>query len=155
MEWERLPNQMLRSERTLPNGIAFGAKVIPAPEGVRMSLWLRNGTSTNLTDLRVQICVMLKGASGFAQQTADNKLIAKPYVACHTPDRSRWVITAWAPCDRPWTNPPVPCLHSDPKFPDCPPGETKWLRGWLSFYQGTNIQAELRRLDTLDWRSRP
>jgi hypothetical protein len=29
---------------------------------------------------------------------------------------------------------------------DCPPGETRSVRGWLSFYEGTDIDAELKRL---------
>ena len=45
----------------------------------------------------------------------------------------------------------MPCLHSDPKFPDSAPGESKRLRGWLSFYQGTNVQAEFDRILKLDW----
>ena len=28
-----------------------------------------------------------------------------------------------------------------------PPGETKRVRGWLSFYEGANIAAELKRLN--------
>jgi hypothetical protein len=44
-------------------------------------------------------------------------------------------------------------MHSDPQFPDCAPGETQRLRGWLSFYQGTDIDAELSRIRKLDWRT--
>jgi len=152
LEWRRNADGSLEIERTLPNKIAFGAKVIPGGEAVRMRLWLTNGTSETLRDLRVQNCVMLKGAKGFEQQTNDNKLFANPYVACKSADGRRWIITAWVPCHRPWANPPVPCLHSDPKFPDCAPGQTQHLRGWLSFYQGTNIQHELRRIDQTGWR---
>jgi len=47
----------------------------------------------------------------------------------------------------------VPCLHSDPKFPDCPPGQARRLTGWLSFYQGTNIAAELERIEKNGWRA--
>ncbi len=63
----------------------------------------------------------------------------------------RWIITAWESCHRPWANPPCPCLHSDPKFPDCPPGETRRLRGWLSFYEGKDLDAELRRIEQTGW----
>ena len=42
------------------------------------------------------------------------------------------MITAWEPCHRPWGNAKCPCLHSDPKFPDCAPGATQRLRGWLA-----------------------
>ncbi len=152
LEWNRRADGTLDFERTLPNGIAFGAKVVPMTNAVRMELWLKNGTDQPLSDLRVQNCVMLKGAQGFEPQTNDNKVFLKPYVACRSADGRRWIITAWEPCHRPWANPPVPCLHSDPKFPDCAPGETKRLRGWLSFYEGMDVEDEFKRIDGTGWR---
>jgi hypothetical protein len=152
LEWNRRGDGTLDLTRRLPNGLEFGAKVIPASEAVRMELWLTNGTGKALSDLRVQSCVMLKAASGFNEQTNANKIFSKPYVACQSVEGTRWIITAWDPCDRAWANAPVPCLHSDPKFPDCAPGETKRLRGWLSFYQGTNIDAEFKRIEQTGWR---
>jgi hypothetical protein len=139
-------------ERKLPNGIMFGCKVVPARDGVRMEQWLTNGTDRPLSDLRVQNCVMLKGAVGFDEQTDDNKLFSKPYVAGRNQAGDKWIITAWEPCDRAWGNAPCPCLHSDPKFPDCAPGKTERLRGWLSFYEGTEIEVELKRIDAVGWR---
>jgi hypothetical protein len=151
LEWNRRADGTLDLERRLPNGITYRAKVIPGVGAVRMELWLTNGTAAALSDLRVQNCVMLKGAEGFTALTNANKVFAKPYVACRSDDGARWIITAWEPCHRPWANPPVPCLHSDPKFPDCAPGQTQRLRGWLSFYQGTNIQAEFARIEQTGW----
>ncbi|PYJ56944.1 MAG: hypothetical protein DME24_20570 [Verrucomicrobia bacterium] len=152
LEWNRRADGTFDIERRLPNGIVFGAKVMPATNAVRMELWLTNGTKETLRDLRVQNCVMLKGAKGFDQQTNDNKVFSSPYVACRSVDGKRWIITAWAPCHRVWANAPVPCLHSDPKFPDCAPGETKRLRGWLSFYEGTDVEAEFHRIEKAGWR---
>jgi hypothetical protein len=152
-EWMRATDGSLASERKLPNGIQFAARVIPKPDHVAMTLKLINGTDSPLSDLRVQQCVMLKGAGGFTGQTNDNKLFEKPYIACQSDDGRRWIITAWAPCDRVWANAPCPCLHSDPKFPDCPARETRLLRGWLSFYEGRDIRAELRRIDATGWRT--
>jgi hypothetical protein len=152
LEWNRRADGSFDIERKLPNGIDFGAKVVPATSAVRMELWLKNGTRETLRDLRVQNCVMLKGAKGFEQLTNDNKVLSSPFVACRSADGKRWIITAWEPCHRPWANAPVPCLHSDPKFPDCAPGETRRLRGWLSFYEGTDIDAEFRRIDRTGWR---
>jgi hypothetical protein len=151
LEWHRRSDGALDVERELPNGIAFGAKVVPTKDAVRMELWLTNGTKETLTDLRVQNCVMLKGAAGFQQQTNENKVFSKPFIAGRSADGKRWVITAWEPCDRVWANPPCPCLHSDPKFPDCKPGETKRVKGWLSFYEGTDIEAEFRRISQRIW----
>jgi hypothetical protein len=152
LEWNRRDDGSLDVERRLPNGIRFGAKVVPSPQAVRMELWLTNGTKEKLSDLRVQNCVMLKGAAGFEGLTNDNKVFSGPYAACRSADGKRWVITAWEPLHRAWANPKCPCLHSDPKFHDCAPGETKRLKGWLSFYEGADIKAELRRIEQTEWR---
>lgn len=151
LEWNRHENGTFDCERTLPNGIVFHVTVVPGKDGVRMKMTLKNGTDKLLSDLRVQNCVMLKGAAGFTKQTNENKLFQKPWVACRSETGDHWIITAWEPCHRPWGNPPCPCLHSDPKFPDCPPGETRTLSGWLSFYTGPDIQAELKRLEKVAW----
>ncbi len=147
LEWNRRADGGFDVERALPNGIRFMSKVQPGRDGVRMELTLVNGTKEKLTDLRVQNCVMLKGAAGFTAQSNTNKVFAKPYVAVRDESGKRWIITAWEPCHRPWANPPCPCLHSDPKFPDAEPGATVRVRGWLSFFEGDDVQAEFRRLD--------
>jgi Zn-dependent protease len=154
LEWAR-EGDKLSVERRLPNGIRFGARIDPRPGEVRMELWLKNGTEQPLVDLRVQNCVMLKGAKGFSAQTNENKSIHAPYVAVHDESKRRWIITAWEPCDRPWANAPCPCLHSDPKFPDCAPGETVRVRGWLSFLDGPDLEAEVKRIEATGWRREP
>lgn len=151
-EWQIADDGSLTSRRQLPNGIQFGTRVVPGRESVRMEMWLTNCTSQQLTDLRVQNCVMLKAARGFEQQTGDNKLYRGPYAVCHSPDQQRWIITAWDPFHRAWGNEQCPCLHSDPQFPDCGPGQTQRLRGWLSFYEGTQIEGELERIEATGWR---
>jgi hypothetical protein len=70
-----------------------------------------------------------------------------PFAACRSEAGDRWVITAWKPSHRAWANPPVPCLHSDPKFPDTPPGKTSTLYGLVTFYVGTEIEKEFDRLE--------
>lgn len=153
-EWVRQEDGSLESERELPNGIRFGTRVSVVGNHVEMKQWLTNGTSETLTGLRVQNCVMLKGAPGFNQLTVENKVFRSPYSACRDSEKSRWVITAWDPCERTWGNERCPCLHSDPRFPDCPPGETVRLRGWLSFYQGTELEKEFERIEATGWRKR-
>lgn len=153
LEWHRRNDGTLDIERRLPNGIRFGTKVRPTATEVRMEMWLTNGSDQTLSDLRVQNCVMLKGAAGFAEQTNDNKVFKAPYAACRSADGKRWIISAWSPNHRAWGNAPCPCLHSDPKFPDCPPGVTRRLYGWLSFYEGTDIDAELARIEALGWQT--
>jgi len=153
LEWNRHEDGRLDITRVLPNGVAFGAKVTPSRTEVRMELWLRNDTTAALTDLRVQNCVLFRGASGFELPIGENKVRQSPYVACRDSSGKRWVITAWVPTHRVWDNPPCPCMHSDPKLPDCTPGETTRARGWLSFYEGTDLAAELRRIEASGWHS--
>jgi hypothetical protein len=153
LEWRRHDDGVLVTERALPNGIAFGTRVVPRGDHVAMEQWLTNGTTRALTDLCVQDCVLLKGARGFAAQTNTNKVIRKPYVACRSDDGRRWIMPAWEPCDRPWAKPPCQCLHSDPKFPDFPFGATVRVRGEVWFYEGTEIEAEPRRIERKGWRA--
>jgi hypothetical protein len=155
LEWQRGRDGTLDITRKLPNGISFGAKITPAREAVHMSLWLSNGTRAKLSDLRVQVCVLLKGAPGFEGQVKDNKVFSGPYAACRSADGRRWIATAWEPHQRNWANPQCPCVHSDPRFPDCAPGETQRLRGVLWFHEGKDIEGEIRRMDRTDWRKRP
>ena len=89
---------------------------------------------------------MLKGAPQFNRQTNDNKVFQPPFAAVHSVDGNRWILTAWERAGRVWGKALVPCMHSDPKFPDCAPGETQRLKGWLEFYEGRDIDAELERL---------
>jgi hypothetical protein len=37
----------------------------------------------------------------------------------------------------------VPCIHADPVFADCAPGETVRVRGRLWFFEGKDIEGEL------------
>jgi peptidoglycan/xylan/chitin deacetylase (PgdA/CDA1 family) len=151
LEWERTAEGRYRIERRLPNGVSFGLEAAPGKDGLRMELWLTNGSTEPLSNLRVQNCLMLKAAPEFADPAAQ-RVLARPYAACRSVRGDRWVITAWERCAAAWANPPCPCLHSDPQFPDCAPGQTQRLRGWLSFYQGSDIQAEFRRLDAAGWK---
>ena len=151
LEWKPQADGSWKMERRLPNGVVFGTQVRPTASAVRMRMWLTNGTQRLLTGLTVQNCIMLKGAPRFAEQTSDNKVLSEPYIACRNRDATRWIITAWEPCERVWANPPCPCMHSDPRFPDCKPGETVELHGWLSFYEGKDVHAEIRRIDAMNW----
>ena len=151
LEWQIDQDGTLHVERKLPNGVVFGTRIKPEQKALRMEMWLRNGSQETLRNLRVQNCLMLKGAPEFAARSAKDHVYASPYVACPSAQADRWVITAWKPCRRTWSNHSCPCLHSDPQFPDCAPGETKRLHGWLSFYQGDDIEAEFRRIDATGW----
>jgi hypothetical protein len=157
LEWQRRDDGTLFMERRLPNGITFSTRVIPDRGIVWFDQSLTNGTQETLNDLRVQNCVMLARARGFEEQTNDNKIIHSPYIAAHNKDRTRWIVTSFSPVHRPWANPPCPCIHSDPKFPDCPPGATRHVRGLITLFESRVGQDELlatlyKSLDALDWR---
>ena len=152
VEWNWDGDDRLKVVRELPNQVSFGAEVLPGKDAVRMELWIKNGTDETLTGLNVQNCVMLKGMPGFDQLTKKNKVFRKPYSACRDEAGQRWVITAWEQCVNAWGNTSSPCLHSDPQFTDCRPGETQRLRGWLSFYEGEDIEGEFDRIESLGWR---
>jgi hypothetical protein len=155
LEWQRLARGQLQLERKLPNGIVYRASVTPERYRVDMGLQLTNGTTEPLRDLRVQNCVMLARALGFEEQSNANKVFRAPYAACRSRDGKRWIITGWSPCHRSWGNEKCPCLHADPKFPDCAPGQSQVLRGVLWFYEGTDLDAELKRMEATGWERKP
>lgn len=138
-EWDRREDGGLRFECHLPNEIRFGALVRPANDGAEMKMWLCNGTDAALTELRTQVCIMFKGAEGFRAQTNENKNFEKPVGIARHSQRDRYILTAWKPCHVVWGNPLVPCLHSDPIFPDCAPGQTVYCYGVVVFYEGKDI----------------
>ena len=55
----------------------------------------------------------------------------------------------WEPLHRPWENPPVPCLHADPSFPDCLPGKTVHAKGIIAFHEGKGIRQQIAKLKAL------
>jgi hypothetical protein len=132
VDWVR-DGSGLRSEWTLPNQIGFGASIVPVEDRIEMELWLRNGTAEPLSKLRTQICVLLKGAAGFNQQTDSNKTFGKEVAGVRGSDVRHSILTQWERCGRTWGNKSCPCLHSDPVLPDCAPGETVRVRGKLWF----------------------
>ena len=101
-----------------------------------MELWLRNGTSQALSRLRTQICVLLKGAPDFREQSNANKIFGKTAAGVRSRSGSRRILTEWELCGRTWGNAQCPCLHSDPVLPDCAPGQTVRVTGRLWFADG-------------------
>jgi peptidoglycan/xylan/chitin deacetylase (PgdA/CDA1 family) len=147
VDWKRLPSGELEHEYRLPNGIQFGARVKPQADLVRLELWLENGTDETLTDLRAQICIMLAGATGFDYVSNEGKRLENGVAAAASTDGGRWVLVAFEDCVRPWANPPVPCIHSDPALADAAPGERVRVTGRLWFYEGSNPDNEIARIE--------
>jgi hypothetical protein len=131
VDWQRPRQDHLESRWTLPNGVAFGARIQPKDDQVEMELWLQNGTKEPLTHLRTQICVLLKESDGFNQQTNDNKTFGATVAEVRSSNASRRIRTEWEHCGRTWGNAACPCMHSDPVLPDCAPGETVRVSGRL------------------------
>lgn len=147
LEWQENSDGSIEMERTLPNGIRFKTKATPEGDQVHMEMSLHNGTTERLTGLRIQNCVMLRAAPGFTAQTSSNKRLDHPFAMARSEDGSRWIVSAWERCHRAWANPPVPCLHSDPQFPDLEPGQTATIRGWLGFYEGADPEPLLVKIE--------
>lgn len=122
----------LESGWVLPDTLDFGARVKPAAGNeIRMELWVTNKSAEPFTAMRSQICILLKRAKGFEQQTNDNKEFGKTTARVRSGRRA--IAVDWENCGRTWGNPRCPCLHSDPLLPDCRPGDTVRVRGRLWF----------------------
>jgi hypothetical protein len=144
LEWLQQGNK-LTLRRTLPNGISLCSTITWDEAQVSMHIELENGTRKKLSGLRVQVCTMLKGLTGFQSQQRLISLINGPLIAVKSVTDDRWLITGWTPLNRCWDNPPVPCIHSDPIFPDCEPGQKVAVTGRLWFYEGQEIQQALAK----------
>ena len=145
LEWKN-DDQGLAVSRRLPNGIVMTSEVTNVDDAAMMKISLTNGTKEKLTGLRVQVCTMLKGAVGFNVQEKLVTVVDGPIIAIKAEDKDQWIITAWKPLHRTWANPPVPCFHSDPIFPDCSPGETVSVSGGLWFYEGDDVKSAIKEL---------
>lgn len=154
LEWTRDKDGSLSLTREFPNRVKMFSRATMKTGGIRLEFGVVNNSDAPLTGLQVQMCGMLKGLNGFDQQTNANKLFASPFAACQSTDGKRWVILGFNKCVRAWGNPPCPCLHADPQVPDCPPGETRSVFGWISFFEGESIQKELERLKRIAFQDR-
>ena len=74
----------------------------------------------------------------------DNKIFRNPFVACRNAAGNRWIITAWENCKRTWGNAPCPACIRTRSSPTAPQRNQR-AHGWLSFYEGTDIDGELAR----------
>jgi len=146
VEWSRRADGSLAMMRTLPDGVAFGTRVTPGVGGAEFRAWVRNGSTEALRQLSAQVCVLLGRATGFADAAAGRRILEAPFAAAADASGRRWVITAWDGLNRVWQNPPVPCIHADPRWSDCPPGETREARGWVWFFEGADPVPEFDRL---------
>ena len=154
LEWTMHENSILACQRKLPNGIEFGTKVVPrkkfGPNGDVDQEWHQQtvvgSSSSKLCDAE---------GGGRIQPTDERQQALLGFLRRLQiePMATGGSSAHGIPSTDPGETPPVPCLHADPKFPDCDPGETQRLQGWLSFYEGTDIHQELRRIEATGWKS--
>ena len=144
--WRREQDDAWANEWELPRAVRLAVTVTPRRDGVRFELRGMNGGSAVVGPLRIEVCLLLRGATGFEALSNVNKRLQSPWAACRDQEGKRWVLTTWEPTGRCWGNPECPCLHVDPELPVIPPGETRTARGWLSFFQGTDAGPEIDRL---------
>ncbi len=142
-DWRRLESGGLANRWALPNGMAITASLQPRRLSVDMEVALENRTPNPVTGIQTQVCVMLKGAPGFNEQTLDNKVLRQPLAGVRGgPKNDRWIVTSWSNCNKVWANDRVPCIHSDAPLADCPPGQTVRITGRLWFSEGQEISDE-------------
>ena len=128
-DWARRGDGSLGSEWVFPDKVACGADVRLVDGEVRMNLWVRNGSRAPLTAMRSQVCVLLARAPEFAHAGT----YSQPRASVTSRDGRRRILTEWDDCQRVWGNERCPCLHSDPRLPDCAPGETVRQQGRIWF----------------------
>jgi len=149
-DWIKHPWGRLSNTWELPNKLVIGAEIIPGRTEVDLSLWLYNGTAdTTFSDLQTQICIMFKGAGDFNQLTNKNKKFEDPIAAVKAGEGDQWILTAWERCNHTWGNENCPCMHSDPAFPDCAPGDTVRVSGKIWFAEDENIKLEMEKASRL------
>lgn len=129
VDWEQDAAGALRSTWVLPDGVSFGASVELDGDDVLLALWLTNGSPAPVTDLRAQVCVLLKAAPGFHRQPEEPAAGRRASAMAG----SRTISIEWEQCWRTWANAACPCVHADPVLPDCAMGETVRVSGRLWF----------------------
>ena len=145
-DWQQSPAGGLQNQWTLPDQVQISSSILVDGTQVLMELSLHNQSDTPLTQIRSQVCIMLKGAPAFDRLSHDNKIFDDPVAAVRHEEKNYWILTAWKQTDRVWGNTEVPCLHVDPILPDCAPGETVRNRGLIWCVEGSDIHQKIREL---------
>lgn len=152
--WVTDSNGSLNNRRHLPNGVTIDSKILPIRHGVLLELSLSNEGEVPLRKLRAQVCVLLRGLSEFQEQSNDWTTLQPPYAVRRSQTNpNQWLVTAWDDCHRAWANPECPCIHSDPVFPDCLPGQTVTARGVIAFVEADDLRSAIESVQDLDWAS--
>jgi len=113
----------------------------PLPEGHAPSWALRVAGVPDSLDF--------SGLSWFTPGGGPGRIVQEraqpPLIALHERgNEKRWLATIWQPAKLVFSNPSIPCIHSDPLPPDCPPGQTVRVKGMVLFHDG-DIESLLVR----------
>lgn len=77
VQWHKVPGG-IAYERSLPNKITFGGKITAAKNSVDLEIFIRNGSSAPLNDIKLQTCFFLRAIREFSAYTAENKYVHVP-----------------------------------------------------------------------------
>lgn len=149
VDWTRIDDGGLTFTRELPNGIRFGSTVTLVNGGADAVMWLENGTNAPLTKLRTQVCAMIGAVPGFEAQSNENKTFGTAVSVAKATGRNRYILVAFDHCGSTWGNKSCPCIHADPVFPDAASGERVEVKGRLWFYEGDDIEGEIKKAEAL------
>ncbi len=167
IEWSRPAANILETGRVFPGGkrysSQFASKFVAFRNSVRMKITLTNESDGLFRGpQQVQNCVFMKNLKGGVGGPDSRDVISQGYHARSSADGKKWLIIAWVPLMTPpafgfcpaacWGNPEMPCCHADPQFEDIPPGESRTVYGWFSFYEGEDIQREFDRIEKTGWK---
>ncbi len=142
-DWVVSEDGTCRNSWKLPNGIQISASVTPLRDTVDMELTIKNDSEEDMDFINGQVCIMLKGAADFDEQTNDNKTLDDDVAAVRSEGGNRWILTEWDQLRRTWGNPRCPCLHFDPILDPCRAGETVTVKGRIWFHEGDRLPIEL------------
>ena len=142
-DWELTNDGQYVNSWNLPNNITISVAVTPLQESVEMELVVYNGSDVDLDFLNGQVCIMLKGAPDFDDQTRENKVLTDAIAAVHSKTKDRWILTQWERLRRTWDNPKCPCVHFDPVLDPCPIGETVRVKGRIWFHEGAELPLDV------------
>jgi hypothetical protein len=145
-DWSISDDGSFHNTWSLPNQMVIGADIYPGINELDMELWIKNNSDAVFTDLQSQVCIMLKMATNFNALSNENKIFDAPVSVVQSVDGTQWIITAWNGGNHEWGNEDCPCLHSDPRLPDCAPGETVNVTGKIWFYKGTEIETKIQSI---------
>lgn len=144
-EWRREGEGVLASRRILPDGVEIAVRIESGRDEVRMRMEVFNGSDKPLKEVRGQVCVMMKGAKGFAGQSEAGVIKEGMWAAKKSAEGSQWVVTGWRPLHRTWNNIAVPCIHSDPWIGEVGVGQSRGAEGMVWFWEGEDVRGEMKR----------